>query len=309
MKNEIANPIINRIFQIDKKFVEDLDLDVVPSDPDEFLEWWWTDNAKDCAECPLSSTRNHVVKPDGTSRAKIMIIGEGPGFLEDLTQSPLVGPIELKSSHCSHCSNVTSCFDHKILKSTYAIGKSAKVVKCSPNYTNNSQLPYTFYLRSSGSIIDGILLKKWKFTYARQNWIDLYNKKHPSAPLIHESPWYITNVTLCRSTDISGLRDMSPESVPRQKCKKWLTYQWAALNPDLIVCFGRIALGVLLGNEKAAKSVTPNTFVDTKFGKVLFQNHPAWFMREKSRVVKAYGFAKIASTLEKALDYVGLPTS
>jgi uracil-DNA glycosylase len=104
-----------------------------------------------------------------------------------------------------------------------------------------------------------------------------------------------------------ALLEVFIESVPRQKCKKWLTFQWAAVNPELIVCFGRVALGVLVGSEEKAKSVAPNTFVDTKFGKVLFQNHPAFFMREKNIAAKAYGFAKVASTLEKALDYIGLP--
>jgi uracil-DNA glycosylase len=308
-KKAIDHEILERIAIIDKRFIEDLDPTKIPSDPEEFLSWWWNNHAKACEACPLSETRNHVVKPDGNTKAKIMIIGEGPGFLEDLTQTPMVGPLELKSSHCSTCKNAMTCFDHRIIKSPIAIGKSAKAVKCLPNYTGKLQLPYTFYIRSAGAILDGILIKKWKFTYARHNWLQLYNRQHPDKPLVHDSPWFITNVVLCRTTDVAGLKDSPPESVPRQKCKKHLAFQWAAVNPELVICFGRVALSVLLGSEEAAKSVAPNTIVETKFGPVLFQNHPAWFMREKSRTVKAYGFAKVASTLERGLQYVGLPTT
>lgn len=308
-KKTIDHEILERVSLIDKRYIEDLETEKIPKEPEAFLKWWWTTYAKNCEACPLAETRNHVVKPDGNTKAKIMIIGEGPGFLEDLTQVPMVGPLELKSSHCGGCKNATTCFDHRLIKSPIAIGKSAKAVTCLPNYTGRNELPHSFYIRSAGAILDGILIKKWKFTYARQNWIDLYNKNHPDKPLDHNSPWFITNVVLCRTTDVAGLKDSPPESVPRQKCKRWLAFQWAAVNPELIICFGRVALGVLLGSETKAKTISPNTIIETKFGPVLFQNHPAWFMREKSRAVKAYGFAKVASTLEQGLNYVGLPTS
>jgi len=308
-KKKLDHKILERIATIDKRFIEDLEVEVVPKDPEVFLHWWWDTFAKGCQNCPLSERRNHVVRPDGTSSAKIMIIGEGPGFLEDLTKLPMVGPLELKESHCGKCKNATTCFSQRILRAPLAMGRPAKAVRCLPNYTSKQTLPNTFFIRSAGAVVDGILLKKWKFNYPRHNWIKYYNRMHPDKPLLHSSPWFVTNVVLCRTTDITGLRDSSPESVPRQKCKKWLTFQWAAVNPELIICFGRVAMGVLIGSEEGAKTIVPNTIVDTKFGPVLFQNHPAYFMRERGRSVKAYGFAKVASTLEKALDYVGLPTT
>lgn len=308
-KPSIDHEILERVSKIDKRYIEDLDPTQIPKDPEQFLTWWWDTYAKKCEECPLSETRNQVVKPDGIANARIMIIGEGPGFLEDLTGVPLVGPLEMKSSHCSGCKNVPTCFSHRMLKAPLALGQAAKAVKCLPNYTGRNHLPHTFYLRSSGAVLDGILLNKWKFNYPRHNWIQQYNKLHEDEPIVnHISPWYITNVVLCRTTDVAGIKDSPPESVPRNKCKKWLAFQWAAVQPELIVCFGRVALGVLVGSEEGAKSIAPNSMVDTKFGKVLFQNHPAYFMREKGKSIKAYGFAKVASTLEKALNHVGLPT-
>ncbi len=308
-KKGTGNEILDRVALIDKRFIEGIDPTTVPTDPQLFLDWWWNTSAKACQDCPLSESRTRVVKPDGLATAEIMIVGEGPGFLEDLTGIPMVSPLELRSSDCSQCSNCSTCFSHKILKKQNSFGGKNKVVDCNPNYTGKRQLDSgKFYIRSAGSILAGILIDNWQFNYPRQNWIDFYNKNHADDPWTHQSPWFITNVALCRTTDITRLKDSPPDGVPRQKCKKHLAMQWAAVNPKLIVCFGRVALGVLMRSETGATSVQPNTIVQTKFGPVLFQNHPAHFMRENNKEVKAFGFAKVASTLSKALDYVGLPT-
>jgi uracil-DNA glycosylase len=302
-----GNEIADRILSIKSSYLDGIDIPSLPTDPQEFLDWWWTTHAKACEECPLAITRNHVVKPDGKASAQIMIIGEGPGFLEDLTALPMVGPMELQASHCNLCSKVLDCFEHRLKFKKFEKSKPAKAVTCTPNYVAKHQLKSSFQIRSTGAIVDGILLKKWKFNYPRNCWIERYNLLHPDEPWTHLSPWFVTNIVMCRTTDLTGLRDSPPESVPKQKCKKWLTYQWAAVNPKLIICFGRDALGVLVGSETKAATITPNEIVDTKFGPVLFQNHPAFFMREKGANVRAYAYAKIASTFEKALDYVGLP--
>ncbi len=306
-KKPLENEILERISSIDKRYLEGIDIDSAPVDPDEFLTWWWNTYAKGCELCPLADERNKVVKPDGKASARIMVVGEGPGFLEDLAGVPMVGPLDLRSSHCNLCSKITKCYDSRLLRTPSAMGGPRKVVKCEPTYVAKHQLLSKAYIRSAGAILDGILIKKWKFNYPRNNWVEYYNKLHPTEPWTHESPWFFTNAVLCRSTDASGLNDAAPASVPRQKCKKWLTFQWAAVNPELIICFGRVALSVLMGNEKSAATVEPNSIVETKFGPVLFQNHPAWFMRERSKTVKSYGYAKIASTLQKALEYVKLP--
>ena len=45
----------------------------------------------DCKNCGLSAGRTHVVIGDGNPKAKIMLIGEGPGRDEDLQGIPFVG--------------------------------------------------------------------------------------------------------------------------------------------------------------------------------------------------------------------------
>ncbi len=44
-----------------------------------------------CTKCPLAQTRTKAVPGDGSERAAIMFVGEGPGFHEDQQGKPFVG--------------------------------------------------------------------------------------------------------------------------------------------------------------------------------------------------------------------------
>jgi DNA polymerase len=46
---------------------------------------------KTCPKCRLSETRTHAVPGEGSHRASIMFVGEGPGENEDRTGRPFVG--------------------------------------------------------------------------------------------------------------------------------------------------------------------------------------------------------------------------
>ena len=45
----------------------------------------------DCQRCPLARERNNIVFGDGNPRAKLIFVGEGPGFEEDQQGKPFVG--------------------------------------------------------------------------------------------------------------------------------------------------------------------------------------------------------------------------
>lgn len=45
-----------------------------------------------CTKCDLCKSRTHAVPGEGSPTAKIMFIGEGPGFHEDKQARPFVGP-------------------------------------------------------------------------------------------------------------------------------------------------------------------------------------------------------------------------
>ncbi len=46
---------------------------------------------KNCKNCPLHKSRKNAVPGEGSSKAKLMFIGEGPGFDEDRLGRPFVG--------------------------------------------------------------------------------------------------------------------------------------------------------------------------------------------------------------------------
>ena len=49
------------------------------------------ENVSVCTKCDLSKTRTNVVFGAGSSRAKLMFVGEAPGMQEDLQAMPFVG--------------------------------------------------------------------------------------------------------------------------------------------------------------------------------------------------------------------------
>ncbi|MBI3014738.1 MAG: uracil-DNA glycosylase [Candidatus Tectomicrobia bacterium] len=49
------------------------------------------EQAKGCTLCPLSQSRTQVVFGAGNHRARIMFVGEAPGYHEDLKGEPFVG--------------------------------------------------------------------------------------------------------------------------------------------------------------------------------------------------------------------------
>ena len=44
-----------------------------------------------CEKCPLSKSRHNVVFSDGRPNPKLMLIGEAPGYWEDMKGLPFVG--------------------------------------------------------------------------------------------------------------------------------------------------------------------------------------------------------------------------
>ena len=44
-----------------------------------------------CTKCPLARTRNNVVPGEGVEKPDVLVIGEGPGYDEDMSGRPFVG--------------------------------------------------------------------------------------------------------------------------------------------------------------------------------------------------------------------------
>jgi len=306
---EQVPPYVQKIMLRDKKLVEHWaeveDLTKIPATDEEFFDYLYNETTK-CQACALCEGRTLVVQPDGGISSDILVVGEGPGFLEDLSGIPLVGPKELVNSRCNLCTKSQKCYSHRLLKAPDDWGRRAKHVICANVPSTTPTLPKEgFYLRSAGSIIDGIILTTFGTMMPRQNWINKWKKDNPNYAGVDVSPWFITNSVLCRSYDPIRFQDTTPESVPRKSCKKWLLCHWALTQPKSIVCLGRPALESFLGSDVAAAGVAPGQVLDTKYGRIFFQTHPAAIMRENNKEAQAYGYAKLAETFRQAAVYAG----
>ncbi len=75
-----------------KGFYVDLDLTATPEKERDFktlIEF--SDGITDCQKCQLSKSRTQVVFGTGNPQAKLMCVGEAPGFEEDKRGEPFVG--------------------------------------------------------------------------------------------------------------------------------------------------------------------------------------------------------------------------
>ena len=59
-----------------------------------------------CPKCPLSKSRTLAVPGEGPANARVMFIGEGPGFHEDRQGRPFVGP---SGQYLEFITNVVKC--------------------------------------------------------------------------------------------------------------------------------------------------------------------------------------------------------
>ena len=73
-----------------------------------------------CTKCPLARTRNNVVPGEGVEHPDVLVIGEGPGYDEDMSGRPFVGKegdlldkmlaaIELDRTKNCYIANVVKC--------------------------------------------------------------------------------------------------------------------------------------------------------------------------------------------------------
>ena len=75
-----------------------------------------------CTKCPLARTRNNVVPGEGVEHPDVLVIGEGPGYDEDMSGRPFVGKAGIlldKMLAAINLDRTKNCF-------------IANVVKCRP---------------------------------------------------------------------------------------------------------------------------------------------------------------------------------
>lgn len=151
-----------------------------------------------CRDCELHKTRHNVVIGTGNKNSKILFVGEGPGYYEDMQGEPFVGAAGQLLDKMLYAINLD--------RSKVYI---ANIVKCRPPQNRDpfpeEQVACIKYLRQQFKLIrpniivclgriaaKAIIEPNFKITRDRGKW---YNKKgidiiatyHPSALLRDES--------------------------------------------------------------------------------------------------------------------------
>lgn len=295
--NSDPHPIIDKLILLRPKinfyqYFNVQSFQELPTDPKEFLEYYRFNILKDCSRCPLFETRNRIVAPDGNTDASLFVVGEGPGFLEDLTGIPLTGAVELYLSHCNSCGNASKCFGSKILKKEKDWQKKSQVIKCSPNYNKQLNLPSTFFLKSSGQIIDGIL-NSFNPPIKRQSWYD-------NLGINQTSPVFITNVTKCRTTAPDKLKDSAPKQISIGACSVHLLVEFFCVQPKVVLCLGTEASKIFKVDKLTKLQVNETEL----FGPVVHFFHPSFIMRDEHSTIQNVNYGKLKEAFQIAFDYI-----
>lgn len=291
VKKAIANP--SKIWNLEE----------IPETREEAWEWLQK-QMSGCTNCLLAETRNHVVLPDGNLTAEVMIVLQNPSVNEDLTGIPLTGAMEIKSSDCGRCTQIEKCFNGRLLKDEKAFPKRAVPVVCKPDLRKDPTITRNFILRTTGGVVDGLLVKQWEMTKPRLCWVKEYNKNcKPEEVIPEESPWFITNTISCRPTDQEKLKDLPESTVPKSLCRPWLLLQWVILQPKVIVCLGLESLTSFVSSKEDQSNIFINQVFESKFGPILFNTHPATIMRDPVKESKAMAYARLAETFKLALEF------
>ena len=74
----------------------------------EFEEWVKLEELiRKCARCELYKSRTNVVVGGGNRKAKIILIGEAPGYFEDIKGEPFVGKAGMFLNECLRCAGLS----------------------------------------------------------------------------------------------------------------------------------------------------------------------------------------------------------
>jgi len=149
-------------------------------------------DCKSCIKCTLSKSRNNVVVGRGNNKAKLLIIGEGPGRNEDETGLPFVGragklldqildSVGLDSNEDTYISNIVKCRPPENRKPSLE-----EMGACEPWLREQIRLiDPEIILLVGATAVQGILGIKEGITKIRGSWIEENGRLY--MPIFHPS--------------------------------------------------------------------------------------------------------------------------
>jgi uracil-DNA glycosylase len=150
-----------------------------------------------CRRCELASTRQQVVVSRGNPRARLMVIGEGPGAQEDATGQPFVGragqlldqmlaSVAIDSNRDAYICNVVKCRPPDNRKPT-----PAEMAACRPWLEQQIQLvDPAVILLAGATALEGVLGIRGGISRLRGQWHSSHSptlKGRQLMPIFHPS--------------------------------------------------------------------------------------------------------------------------
>lgn len=145
-----------------------------------------------CQRCQLCQTRTHVVFADGNPKAKLMIIGEGPGQREDETGIPFVGRAGqlldkiLAAVHIDRRSETYICNIVKCRPPQNRVPSKEEAAACKPFLT--AQIAFVrpkLILLAGSTAVQYTLQLKEPMSKIRGRWFEYCGV--PAMPIFHPS--------------------------------------------------------------------------------------------------------------------------
>ena len=149
--------------------------------------------ASSCEKCSLCLTRTNVVFADGNPKAKLMIIGEGPGQQEDVTGLPFVGRAGqlldkiLASANIDRKEETYICTVVKCRPPGNRVPTADEAESCRPYM--EAQIEFVkprLILLAGATAVQHILKVKDPISHIRGKWFD-YKNSARVMPVFHPS--------------------------------------------------------------------------------------------------------------------------
>ncbi|MEB3286535.1 MAG: uracil-DNA glycosylase [Vampirovibrionales bacterium] len=144
-----------------------------------------------CNRCRLSTTRTQIVFSDGNPKARIMIIGEGPGQQEDETGVPFVGKAGqlltkiIESVNFDRQKDVYICNIVKCRPPNNRAPEADEMASCTPYLQAQIQLIQPdIILLAGATAVKGLLPNQPGITKIRGKWFALPEDRYPWKPRV-----------------------------------------------------------------------------------------------------------------------------
>jgi uracil-DNA glycosylase family 4 len=255
-------------------------------------------------------TRNNL--PIGAYKAKIMLVGEGPGQYEQRTGVPFISFQVLAGSRCVQaCTRFEECYEGSSVPkracdyiSLYK-ETAAQYTKEYPDHDGESQhvgiscrideivqkrvLTKAWYIHTAGNILDEALRKAslWREGWnPRQQLTPKDKLKAGMEP--RTSDVYLCNAVRCRSAvpttgnyKVDGLKDDSPSRANIETCNPWLQMQIHIIQPEVIGALGNPAIISVLGEKDPKVTQLRGKVIRGPHGiPVVPEVHPSYILRQ-----------------------------